>query len=42
MFRKLLDAQSKSLVVDYKVLALDETVPLQRVEQSDIPWRVSC
>ena len=41
MFRKLLDAQSKALVVDHKVLSGDQTVRLHRIEQRDVPGRIA-
>ena len=40
MFRKLLDAQSKTLIVDHKVLSGDQTVRLHRIEQRDVPGRI--
>ena len=41
VFRKLLDAQSKTLAVDYEVLPINETIRLHRIEQGDVPWRVA-
>jgi hypothetical protein len=37
MFRKLLDAQSETIVVDDKVLSIDETIRFYCVKQCDHP-----
>jgi hypothetical protein len=41
MFRKLPDAQSKTLVVDHKVLSRDQTVRLHGIEQRDVPGGIA-